>query len=74
MTTMYVNQKSELTISKQVLDVAQFTTFRTRTECGCTPGHNTRDAVLAINQADESLIVQVIRCRGCATQGKGGRP
>ena len=68
---VFVNQKSDLTLSKRVLESGGFTTYRTRTTCNCEAPYNTRNAVIAM-QEDHHLFVKVIRCRGCVQ--KGGQP
>lgn len=70
MKAVFVNMKSQLTVCKSALEAAGFEVFRTRTECGCTPGQNRRNAIVAINK--DNAGVKVIRCRGCAAKWEGG--
>jgi hypothetical protein len=54
MRAVFVNLKSELSIAKQVLEAVNFKVYRTRTECNCTAPQNRRNAIIAIQDDNES--------------------
>lgn len=72
MRAIYVNMKSQLTLSKQVLEAAGFEVYRTRTECKCAPWQDRRDAIIAIHEDNNTYQVKVIHCRGCVNRREGG--
>lgn len=67
----YVNQKSDLTNFKNVLDALKVLNVRTRGECECPPGQNQRDAILAV--ADGGCTATfIIRCKACKKRKETG--
>ena len=64
MKTMYVDKRSELTLSMKSLEIVGMRCYRIKTQCGCTAQGNIRNAVIAIKGKPSPAMV--IKCKKCA--------
>jgi hypothetical protein len=74
MNIQFVNQRSEITALKEMLEVAGNKAYRTRLHCNCKAEFNRRDGILVTTKLgdDELVIIKVIKCKQCKSCVKGG--
>ena len=65
MARLYVNRRSELSALKEAFEAAGATCYRVRIDCGCHTSQNDRRNGLIVLSGGQ-LILEVVRCRGCA--------
>jgi hypothetical protein len=70
-TRIYVNQKSDLSSFKAVLDEMEVLNVRARYECECPPGDNRRDAIMAVAPGGCAATF-ILRCKACKKRKETG--
>lgn len=72
METQFVNQRSEITALKEMLEAAGNKAYRTRLHCNCKAEFNRRDGILVTTKLGnyEVVIIKAIKCKHCANTGR----